>query len=133
MTGHWGSDRYLTEHQGGYTQKEINEMETILKEMGPGGKYHHAHPHDGVLSDKQIVAHGVKTGHSTNAHFHSDVPSFYHGKWRAAGHGDSLRGSMHELSMPARVALLAAVVALLVLGGFAGVKIFKKLRKSKKR
>lgn len=81
MVHHTEWDR-RKDQQGGFMQKDHDEMEEIIKEMAPGGKHYHAFKDGSLKSDSQILHEGAleSVAHRGKAYDHN-LPSFSHGKW----------------------------------------------------
>ena len=85
MVHHTEWDRKI-DQQGGYMQKDHNEMEKIIKEMAPGGKHYHAFKDGSVKTDAQILSAGSSHTVHKGAPYDSSLPSFNHGQWYHSTH-----------------------------------------------
>ena len=117
MVHHTEWDREQDKRHG-LMQSDHDEMEQIIKEMGPGGKHYHAFKDGSVKSDSQIMAKGASgtVVHRGKDYDHS-LPSLYHGKWH--------KPSNASLSMMSFVRLL-----LLIACGFFAIKLITMAAKS---
>ena len=81
MVHHTEWDRKKNQ-QGGYMQKDHDEMEDIIREMSPGGKHYHAFKDGSIRTDAQIVHSGASSEvvHKGKP-YNPSLPSFYHGRW----------------------------------------------------
>ena len=117
MVHHTEWDREL-DKQHGLMQSDHDDMEQIIKEMGPGGKHYHAFKDGSVKSDSQIMAEGTSaTVVNRGKDYDHSLPSLYHGKWH--------KPSNSSLSIMSFIRLL-----MLIAVGFFAIKLISLAAKS---